>query len=125
MDVIALDDHVTEIDPDTECDALVLGNIGVARRHATLELDCRADRVDDTRELDQRAVAHQLDDAPVVFGNRAIDQLFSVRPEAREGAFLVRPDQSGITDHIRAQDRGKLRSTFSAMGTSQDPSDGY
>lgn len=43
------------------------------------------------RELDQRAVAHQLDDANVVLGDQRLDELLKQRLQARQRANLVGP----------------------------------
>jgi hypothetical protein len=37
--VVAVDDHVADIDPDPEIDALVRGDVGVALEHAALDFD--------------------------------------------------------------------------------------
>ena len=39
--VVALDDHVAEIDADAELDPPVLGNVGVAVAHLALDFDRR------------------------------------------------------------------------------------
>ena len=77
VDVVALDDHVAEIDADPELDALVLGRIGVALGHAALDRERALYGVDHARELDQGAIAHQLDDAAVAGGDLGLDQLLA------------------------------------------------
>src|SRR5271167_3734760 len=47
-DVVAIDDHVAEIDPDAEGDAPVRGYLDIAVEHCPLHLDRTANRVDDT-----------------------------------------------------------------------------
>jgi len=74
-DVVAVDDHVAEIDADPECDALVLGYVGLTVDHCPLHLDSATDRIDDAREVDQHPVAGGLDDPPVVFCDLGVDQL--------------------------------------------------
>ena len=53
----------------------VLGHLGLALGHALLDEHGAAHRVDDARELDQGAVAHELDDAPLVLGEERLDEL--------------------------------------------------
>ena len=75
VDVVALDDDVAEVDTDAKANALVLGNARLAPGHGALDLDGALHGVDHARELHQRAVAHQLDDASVVRRDRRIDEL--------------------------------------------------
>src|SRR5207245_9191869 len=53
VDVVAVYDHVAEIDPDAKADAAVLRDIGVAVDHCSLHLDCAAHRIYDARKLDE------------------------------------------------------------------------
>ena len=107
VDVVALDDHVAQVDADAERDAPILGYLGVALGHAALDGDRAIDRVDDARELDQRAVAHQLDDAPAVVRDLGVDEFGAVGLQHVERAGLVVAHQARIADDIRAQDSGK------------------
>ena len=80
IDAIAIDiavhqHHIAQIDPDAEHQALRLGQSGIARGHSLLDLCCADHRIDDAIEGDQRAIAHQLDDAAMVPGDDGIDQL--------------------------------------------------
>ena len=62
-DVVVLDDDVAEVDADAEDEAPRRAACPVAPRHASLEVDGAAHRVDDALEFDQHAVAGGLDDA--------------------------------------------------------------
>ena len=62
VEIVALDDDVAEIDADAELDAPSWRNVLVALGHAALDYGSAAQCVDDAGELDQRPVAHQLDD---------------------------------------------------------------
>src|SRR5690348_17353271 len=68
VDVLALDDHVAEVDADAEADALPVGNVRLPPGHALLDRDRARDAVDDRGELAQHAVADELDDPPAVLG---------------------------------------------------------
>ncbi len=96
------------MDADAEFDAAVGGQAGVALDHAALHLDRAAHRVDHAAELDQRAVAGALDDAPVMDGDGRIDQVAAQSPEPRERALLVRAREPAVADHVGGEDRGKL-----------------
>ena len=62
VDVALLDDHVADVDADAERDAPVLGQLRLALGDALLDRGGALDRIDHARELDQRAVAHELGD---------------------------------------------------------------
>ena len=116
-------DDVAQIDADPEADALLLGHARLAVRHAVLDRDGAGHRIDDAVELAQRAVAHEVDDAAVVLGDKRLDELPAVRLEARERAGLVRLNQPRVADHVRRQDGGEatLRAEHSHRAASKTP----
>ena len=61
--VVALDDDVADIDADAELNAAAFRNISVALAHLALDFGGAGNRIHHARELDQHAVAGQLDDA--------------------------------------------------------------
>jgi len=73
IEIVALDDHVAEIDADAQLDAAVRPDSSVPLGHRLLHRDRAAHRVDDAGELDEEAVAGGLDDAPPVFGDPRIE----------------------------------------------------
>ena len=89
VNVVVLDDHVAEVDSDTENDLLILGLAGIARGHPALNLDSALHGIEDTCELDEQAVPHQLDDAALVLGDLGLDELGAMGTKAGERAFLV------------------------------------
>ena len=62
---------------------------GVARGHAGLDRDGALHRLDHAGELDQRAIAHELDEAAVVGGDLRVDHLAAMGLEAGERAGFV------------------------------------
>src|SRR6476469_869007 len=78
IDVLAVDDDFTEIDPDPIANALAFPR---TRRKLARALDfLRADdRGNDAGKFHQRAVTHQLDDAPAVRGHAGIEDAFAIR----------------------------------------------
>ena len=60
---------------DPEDDTAILGLAGVALDHAVLHLDGAAHGVDHAAKLDETAVAGALDDAPMMRGDRGVDQI--------------------------------------------------
>src|SRR5918994_2115877 len=69
VDVVAVDDHVADIDPDAKFDAAVYWFGGIALSHRALHLDCTAHRIDDASEFDEEAVAGGLDSPTVMLGD--------------------------------------------------------
>ena len=96
------------MDADAELDALVGRHAGVALDHAVLHFDRAAHRVDHAAELDDRAVAGALDDAPVMGGDGRIDQIAAERPQPRKSPVLVGPGEPAVADDIGHQDRREL-----------------
>ena len=88
---VALLDHVAEMNADTKLDALFGRQAGVALDHAGLHFDRAVHRVDHAAELDDRAVAGALDDAPAVHRDDRVDQVAAEGPQPRERAVFVRP----------------------------------
>ena len=104
---IALDDDVADVDADAVGNALIFWHIGVAQGHGPLHIDGEVNGVYDTAELHQRAVAHELDDAPVMLSGLGLDKLSSSCLERRERPSLVGSHEAAVTDHISGQDGGQ------------------
>jgi len=107
IEVVALDDHVAEVDADAQFDAVVRGDTRVPPGYRLLHRDRTAHRIDDTGKFHQQTVAGGLDDAAAVLGDFRIDELAAQRLEAFERAFLVRAHQPRIPRHIGGEDRGE------------------
>ena len=108
QDVAVLDDDVANVDADAEREAPVLRHRSLALGDDFLDRDGALDRIDRAREFDQRAIAHQLDNAAVVFVDQRLDRLFPERLQARDRACFVGLDQAAVADHIRGQNRRQL-----------------
>jgi hypothetical protein len=74
-----------------ELDALLWRHAGVALDHSGLAFDRATHGVGRTAELDDRAVASALDDAPVVHGDDGVDQVAAERREPRKRASSSAP----------------------------------
>ena len=83
IEIVAVDDDVAQIDADAKLDMPIFGDAGIALDHAALDLDGAARRVDDAAELDQEAVAHHLEDAAAVLGDRWLEELAPMLLERR------------------------------------------
>src|SRR5271166_3709029 len=72
IEVIALDDHVAEIDADAQLDAVVRRGAAVALRHRLLHFDRTAHGIDDAAKFHQHPVAGGLATRPrcsAIFGS--------------------------------------------------------
>ena len=105
VNVVALDDDVAEVDADAERDALVLGQLALALGDAPLHLDRALHRLDHARELHERAVAHQLDDAAVQPGHERPDEVCLKGLQAGMRPRLVGRHEPAVADHVSGQDR--------------------
>jgi hypothetical protein len=106
-DVAVLDDDVADIDPDAPLYAPLGRNRVVALGHARLHLDRAAQRVDDARELDEKAVSAGLYDPAAVLGDLRINQIRADPLEPRECTLLVGANQARVAGHVRREDGGE------------------
>ncbi len=103
--VVALDHHVAEIDADAEHDAPVGRRLGLAVGDRLLHRDRAGDGIDHRGELDDRPVAHQLDDPALVLGQQRVDRLLAQGLDRGQRAGLVLLDQARVADDVGGQDR--------------------
>ncbi len=95
--VVALDDHIAEVDTDAKLDPPLLGDRRIAAAHFTLDVDRAIDRADHAGEFDQHAVAGQFDDPPLVPGDARVDQFGAMLAQARQRADLIGPHSIGCS----------------------------
>jgi hypothetical protein len=74
VNVALVDDNIAEIDADAEFNRRLSGNVGAALCHVALHLDRTANRIDDTGEFNQCAIAGGFDEAAAVLSNFWVDQ---------------------------------------------------
>jgi hypothetical protein len=96
------------VNPDAELDAFLGRQAGVALDEAVLHLDRAAHGVDDAAELDDRAVARTLDDAPVMGSYRRVDEIAAKAAKARKGPVLVGTGEPAVADDVGHQNRREL-----------------
>ena len=107
VQVVALHDHVAEVDPHAQHDALLRAPARRARRQRGLHFRRALHRVDHARELDQHAVAGGLENAAARLGDRRVDDLGAQALQARERAFLVCAHHAAEAHHVGGEDRRK------------------
>ena len=108
IEVVPIDDHVTQIYPHSENDPGVLGNIKVLLRGNPLNFDSACHGINNAGELDQRPVAHELDDPAVVPIDQRFDEFAAKRFEPRKCARLVQAHQSAVPHHVGGEDSDQL-----------------
>ena len=107
VDVVALDDHVAEIDADAELNPLLGWRRGVALGLLLLDVDRAAQAHPPRWELDQQAVAHGLDQPATMGGDLRLEDLLQIGLEAGACSLLVGLAQPAIADDIGDQDSGE------------------
>ena len=83
------------------------GNALIANRHVVLDLRRVLHRVDDARKLGKQAVAHELDDAPLVRVDARVDDLISVGLQARERSLLIGTHEAAVANNVSDQNGGE------------------
>ena len=106
-DVLVLDDHVTQIDPDTELDPARRRHIGIPPCHSPLNLGGADHRIDHALEFDQHPVARCLDDPPSILGDGGIDELEPMGFQASKRPILVCLHKPAVSDHVGGEDRSE------------------
>ena len=100
VDVVAVDDDIAEVDSDAIEDALCFGELRFDTSGCLLDRQCAVDRGDNTGELDQCAVAHELDQASTVGSDAGIEDLASVDLQPFERLGLGRLHQSAVAGDV-------------------------
>jgi hypothetical protein len=117
IDILAVDDDVADVDSYPKLDPFVFGAAGIVLANRFLDLDRAGDGIDRAGELDERPVAHQLDHATRMRGDRRVDDLAPQRLEARQCSRFVAPHETRKANHIGRKDGRK-----SALNTRLDHS---
>src|SRR5207247_10862261 len=73
QDVVAIDQHVTQIDADAKQHASLFRHIAIALSYEILDYDGAIDGGNDRRELQEHTVPRRLDDSAAVVGYDRID----------------------------------------------------
>ena len=89
IDVIAIDDDVSEMKAHSEYDRLVGRLVAIGFDHGLLEVDGRGERIDGAGELDQPAIALQPDHPSATTNHSGRKTLAEMVQQPRNGATLV------------------------------------
>ena len=85
--IVALYDHVAHVDADAKADAATFIDVRIAALNSLLDDDGAAHRIDDRRELDEKAIARRLEDAALMLSDQRIDELPCGGPSARRASL--------------------------------------
>ena len=108
VDVVAIDDHIAEVDADPELDAVLGLEVRVVYGDALLNLDRAPHRIDHARKLDQDTITRKLDDAAAMLCDLGFDEVLVQGPKMGVRAGFVRAHQPTVADHVGGEDRGEL-----------------
>ena len=106
-DILRFDNYIAEVDPYTEADAFVFRHFDIAVDHPALHVNRAANRIHDTAEFHQHAVAGVFYDAPAVLFDLRIDQLAKKYLEALVRPLLVRFHEARVAHHIGGKNGGQ------------------
>ena len=101
VDVVALDDHVAQVDADAE------SQLPVPRAHARLPGERAADGIHHRGELYQESVAHELYDAPPVLVDQGFEERAANLGQAPKRTCLIGAHEGRVASHVGGEYGGK------------------
>jgi len=105
-DVVALDQHVAEMDADAPFHSAVAGNRGVPLRRQVLQRQGAFDGADYRGELDQDTVAGRFEDPTAMLRDARIGS-GAMLAQHLNRARLVEPHQPAVADYVGREDGGE------------------
>jgi hypothetical protein len=84
-----------------------LWDTGVPITHPALNLGGAGNRVHHARKFHQHAVARELDDASLMPGDLAVDEIRLKCLQCGERARLIRTHEAAVSDHVSGKDSGQ------------------
>ena len=105
--VLAVDQHVAQMNANSVDDAFRLGSLRVALGRLFLHGERTFDRRDNRGKLDQHPVAHRLEHAPAVRGDDRRGRLAHVQHRLHR-SDLVLAHQPGVAHDVGGEDRGEF-----------------
>src|SRR5262245_39893656 len=107
VEVAALEHHVAEIDADAKHDMAVAKLPAIGGGHAGLEVHRALHRIDGAGELDQHAVARNLEDPPLILRNQGFEHVLAPGLQGGQRAGFVLLHEPAVADDISGEDGGK------------------
>jgi len=100
VNVLPIDDHLADIDPDPEPYLPLLRQLGVKLLHALLYRHRTFNRSDGACKLDQDAIASRADHATAVLLDLRCPEFLTLRLHGRERGRLVGFNELRVTNNI-------------------------
>ena len=107
IDVVALDDHVAQIDANTQYDPGFLGQMIVGCGQGRLQFGGTAYGTDSAGKLDENAIAHDLHDPTFVGGHERCQDFGALFPEGRYRPVFICLHQTAVADDVGQNDGGE------------------
>ena len=121
IQIVPVDDHIAEVDPDPELDLAVVCRFLIALAHVALDFERTFQGADNALKFHQRAIAGKLEGPAIVRGDTRVEQIAPQRFKRLERGNLVRTHEPAIANHISRKDRRQAplhcASSLSITGT--------
>ena len=108
VEIAVFDDNFAEVDADAQLKQQTRGDVGIALGHPFLQLDGAFDGTDGARELDEDAIAHQLENATAVPGHQRLQHVLAACPQRFQRARLIFGHEATVPHDIGGKYGGKL-----------------
>ena len=105
VEIAALDDYIAQVHANAQHDLLVLREGRIGGAHGLLNIHGALHGANHALELDQHAIAHQLEDPAAVTGDLRLHHLAAAAHQCRQRPRLVLAHESAVAHHIGCQDR--------------------
>jgi hypothetical protein len=107
QEIVALDHDIPDVDTDAQDKPAFGTHLRVPLGQPRLNCRGAGHRVDDRRKLRDEAIAHQLDDAAVVFTQQGLQEGMPQMLHRGQRPGFVGFDEARVTDHIGNQYGGQ------------------
>ena len=108
VDILVVGHDVGQVDAHAKLHAAVPADVDVASGYLGLDLDRGLYRSPRARKLGEKAVARELDDAALLFGDDGIDELLTMGPPGGHGGLLVCIHEARVARYVGSEDCGEF-----------------
>ena len=105
--IAAFDHDVAQTNPNAKDDAALRRQFGICPSHPLLQVNSALHRVDSAGELNQHAVARDLEDPAPVMGDQRLQHFFAAGLERSERSGFVALHEAAVANHIGSKNSGK------------------
>ena len=119
INVIFFNDNVAHVDAHAKLNPFILKHFGIARGHTALNFDSATQRIHDTAELHQHAVAGVFNNPPAVFGDFGFDERAKMALQLDVCGLLVDAHEPAVAGDISCENGGEP--SLQALATQSTP----